>query len=313
MVSTNRSRAAAAMAVLLVGCSANLGSSRKNNKSSSLDPAASSSFRPSGQTVNTPGAENSPVGSPTTPPGSEAELPTALTQGMFSWCLAAAKTKIVQAAKIAPLFDELCQNGTPTAFFVALVSSPYQGSGTLQVQYINPPTDSNGHVTSLFGVAEKGTLTSEAAFQKNALTQGDQAQITKSIAAGGSTPVSVTVTPVNSNSDQGWVRGWQIHAVSTDQIIPGILEITSDYTHSDDQYDLGSKSFMLVSQTVQAASNSVIKDLNTLSAAFNGDGGGYLVTLGNVDAADEGVPSVAISTVKSSIVKRLTYVYQLTQ
>jgi len=264
-------------------------------------------------TAGTPGATTTTPAAPggattTTVDQRTASAPAtgATATNASGWCAAAAATSIVKTTGMVKPFAQLCANGQATTFLAdTLVKTAYAGTGAPALQMINPISDPSGVVTAFFGVGIKLPLTSKAEFAGGALGQGSVANATQLIKNQGDTPGAITSVPLASNPDKGWVRGWTIENISSKAV--AIVTIKTDYVTQVDQYDLGGGYYMYTSQLKKSV--ETMKDYQLLTAAFDINGVGYLLTIVQIAAEDHGFSSIAIQTVSDIANATVKFMY----
>ena len=235
----------------------------------------------------------------------DADGPT--TTNADGWCTAAAQTSVVKADGMAKLFAQLCNSGKATKLFTdTLVQNAYSGTGSPYMHMINPMDDSAGTVTAFFGDGMSLPFTSKVEFDTAALNQGSVANAIQLVKDQGDTPGPITSMPLASNPDKGWVRGWTIETISTKSIL-FIFNIRTDYVSQIDQYDLGGGYYMYTAQIQKSV--ETMKDYQLLTAGFDIDGVGYLLTVALITVDDHGQPSIATRTVKDMAERTIQFMY----
>jgi hypothetical protein len=257
-------------------------------------------------TPGTPAAAGAATTTPVDQKTATAPATGATATNASGWCAAAAATSIVKTPGMAKPFAQLCANGQATTFLAdTLVKTAYAGTGAPALQMINPISDPSGTVTAFFGVGIKLPLTSKVEFGAGALGQGSVANAIQLVKNQGDTPGAITSVPVASNPDKGWVRGWTIENISTKAV--AIVNIKTDYITQVDQYDLGGGYYMYTSQLKKSI--ETMKDYQLLTASFDINGVGYLLTVAQIAADDHGFSSIAIQAVSDIATATIKFMY----
>lgn len=229
------------------------------------------------------------------------------TTNANGWCTAAAQTSVVKAQGMAKLFAQLCNSGKATTLLTeTLVNNAYSGTGSPYMHMIDPIGDSAGTVTAFFGDGMSLPFTSKTEFDTGALSQGSVANAIQLVKNQGDTPGPITSVPLVSNPDKGWVRGWTIETISTKSIL-FIFNIKTDYVSQIDQYDLGGGYYMYTAQLKKSV--ETMKEYQLLTAGFDIDGVGYLLTVALITVDDHGQPSIATRTVKDMAETTIKFMY----
>ena len=250
---------------------------------------------------------DAPTTTPVDPTTSKAPAPPGPTATTASgWCAAAGATSVVKTTGMVKPFAQLCANGQATTFLAdTLVKTAYAGTGSPALQMINPIADPSGTVTAFFGVGIKLPLTSKDEFAGGALGQGKVANAIQLVKNQGDTPGAITSVPEASNPDKGWVRGWTIENISSKAV--AIVTIKTDYVTQVDQYDLGGGYYMYTSQLKKSV--ETMKDYQLLTAGFDINGVGYLLTVVQIAAEDHGFATIAIQTVSDIANATIKFMY----
>ena len=223
------------------------------------------------------------------------------------WCAAAGQTAIVKSAGMAKAFGLLCVGGKATELLATtLVKTAYSGTGSPALQMINPIAAAGGTVTALFGVGIKLPINSKAEWDA-AIGQGSAENAIQLIKNVGDTPGKVTATPVASNADKGWVRGWTMQNASSKKV--AIVTIKTDYITQIDQYNFGNGYYMYTSQIKKSI--ETMKDYQLLTASFDIGGVGYLLTISQIAADDHGFSDIAKTTVTEIATATIKFQYTI--
>ena len=223
------------------------------------------------------------------------------------WCAAAGQTAIVKSPGMAKAFGLLCVGGKATELLATtLVKTAYSGTGSPALQMINPIAAAGGTVTALFGVGIKLPINSKAEWDA-AIGQGSAENAIQLIKNVGDTPGKVTATPVASNADKGWVRGWTMQNASSKKV--AIVTIKTDYITQIDQYNFGNGYYMYTSQIKKSI--ETMKDYQLLTASFDIGGVGYLLTVSQIAADDHGFADIAKTTVTDIATATIKFQYTI--
>ena len=223
------------------------------------------------------------------------------------WCAAAGQTTIVKTPGMAKAFGLLCVGDKATDLLATtLVKTAYAGTGSPALQMINPIAAAGGTVTALFGVGIKLPITSKAEWDL-APGQGSVANAIQLIKNQGDTPGKVTATPVASNPDKGWARGWTVQNASSKQV--AIVTIKTDYITQVDQYNFGNGYYMYTSQIKKSI--DTMKDYQLLTASFDIGGVAYLLSISQIAADDHGFADIAKTTVTDIATATIKFQYTI--
>ena len=224
-----------------------------------------------------------------------------------SWCKAAAGTNVASQS-LSSLLGTLCSSGLGTAFLVnELIPKAYTGAGDVQPLEVQPVSAANKTISAFYAIAIKMPIGVKDHYTRVAPSDGDQATEIAKIKAEGPTPGTVRITPVDSNSDTGWTRGWVIDAPSS---VKSMITIQTGYAYQQDHYQLGTGLYLYASSFKQPSpSSSAVKNYQVLTAAFDLDGAGYQVIVARISADDKGQPAKITEQVKATAAKFFKFQY----
>ncbi len=226
-----------------------------------------------------------------------------------SWCEQAGATK-TGGQDLRELLATICKDGSPTQFMLTtLVPNAYQGSGEPQLFAVKPIDNSNRQVTAFFAVAVKMPITADEHFQRIAPADGNVNTEKGKIESQGGTPGSdIKVTPVPSNSDLNWVRGWTIDSSSTTKTkgFPSV-NIKIRYTYELDHFQFENAGYMYTSNTKNAV--ETVKSYQVLNAVLDIDNSGYQIVIAKLAADDKGQAAKVRDAVKALATNLVKFTY----
>ena len=236
-----------------------------------------------------------------------------LAKGDFAgWCKEAALSKVTQSKPLAEYFAQFCEGGEPTTLFSSsLLKTAFSGSGAPKLSYIDEISSDTATktTTAYFGVAIKIPTTIQTYYSEVAPLQGNEATIREMTAAQKATQKTLTITK-RTITDKYWKRGWSIRS-ETSMSSSGV-NITTDSTQAQDQYELKADSLYLFTNQTTTATKT-IKSLSMVTAGLDIDNSGYLVTVVHLVVDNLGLASVAETTIQDTAKSMIIAMYKLSE
>ncbi len=240
---------------------------------------------------------------PVTKPIAVEQAPTLAT-----WCGTASSVRSV-TQPLAEHFKQICTSTAPTEFLVnVLIPNAYTGAGEPQLRLIGDVGTGNGTVSAFFAIAIKLPVSAATHFERVGPRDGSVDTEKGKIQSQGSQPTnSVSVTPVSSNGDPSWVRGWMIDSSSTAKV-NFATTIKTSFKYQLDHYKIGNAGFLYTS----LLQNSVetVKNYQILNAMFDYNNSGYQILVAKISADDKGQASKVTDAVKNIAANLVKFIHQ---
>ena len=290
----------AVMVALVVACSTGQSSKKgtNTNKSGSTLGASNSVGQPA---VGTGGASNV-IGSQSA--NQVSGNPPAV---LVSWCSEISGTKLVKIQDHATQVANLCGTANaPTQLFSDLIAKAYTGTGRPNITGLGQIVSKDGQVSWSYASSLKLPISAKSHFDLVGPRQGDKKIAEQGLVADGAQNVTVSSTPIISNPDKGWSRGWDMTQDWSRNVV--ILQVVTSYSYQVNHFDFG-RGLYLYAQTFKEGT-STVRNNELISALFELNGGTYLTVVGDVAIDDLGFPAQAATGLMSDVEKNLLKVYE---